>query len=103
GGRRLRDRADDRRRRRADHQLAMSEFDAEVRFARSPVARLATAGADGRPHLVPVVFVLHEQVVYTAVDAKPKTTQRVRRLANIERNPPVSLLVDHYDEDWTAL
>jgi PPOX class probable F420-dependent enzyme len=81
----------------------MSDFDAEARFARSPVARLATAGPDGRPHLVPVVFAVHEQVVYTAVDAKPKTTQRLRRLTNIERNPQVSLLVDHYDDDWTQL
>jgi PPOX class probable F420-dependent enzyme len=81
----------------------MSEFDAEARFARSPVAHLATATPDGRPHLVPVVFAVHEQTVYTAVDAKPKTTQRLRRLANIERNPQVSLLVDHYDDDWTQL
>jgi PPOX class probable F420-dependent enzyme len=81
----------------------MSDFDAEARFARSPVARLATAGPDGRPHLVPVVFAVHEQVVYTAVDAKPKTTQRLRRLTNIEANPQVSLLVDHYDDDWAQL
>jgi PPOX class probable F420-dependent enzyme len=81
----------------------MSDFDAEARFARSPVARLATADAGGRPHLVPVVFAVQEQVVYTAVDAKPKTTQRLRRLSNIERNPRVSLLVDHYDDDWTQL
>ncbi len=81
----------------------MSDFDAEARFARSPVARLATAGPDGRPHLVPVVFAVHEQVVYTAVDAKPKTTQRLRRLIDIEGNPQVSLLVDHYDDDWTRL
>ncbi len=81
----------------------MPDFDAEARFAQSPVARLATVGADGRPHLVPVVFAVHEQVIYTAVDAKPKTTQRLRRLTNIERNPQVSLLVDHYDQDWTQL
>ncbi len=79
------------------------DFDPEARFAQARVARLATAGADGRPHLVPVVFAVHEQVIYTAVDAKPKTTQRLRRLANIEGNPQVSLLVDHYDEDWTQL
>ncbi len=81
----------------------MSDFDPEARFAQSPVARLATAGADGRPHLVPVVFAVQEQVIYTAVDAKPKTTQRLRRLTNIERNPQVSILVDHYDDDWTQL
>jgi PPOX class probable F420-dependent enzyme len=61
------------------------------------------------PHLVPVVFALDggpqgdPDVVYTAVDAKPKTTQRLRRLANIERNPQVSLLVDHYADDWAQL
>jgi PPOX class probable F420-dependent enzyme len=81
----------------------MPDFDPEARFAQAPVARLATAAADGRPHLVPVVFALRDGVVYTAVDAKPKTTQRLRRLINIERNPQVSLLVDHYDEDWTQL
>ncbi len=52
---------------------------------------------------MPVVFALHDDVIYTAVDAKPKTTQRLRRLANIERNPQVSLLVDHYADDWTQL
>jgi PPOX class probable F420-dependent enzyme len=79
------------------------DFDPEARFAPAPVARLATVAPDGRPHLVPVVFALHGETVYTAVDAKPKTTQRLRRLANIERNPWVSLLVDHYAEDWTQL
>ena len=81
----------------------MSAFDAPTRFAQAPVARLATVAPGGRPHLVPVVFAVHDEVVYTAVDAKPKTTQRLRRLANIEANPQVSLLVDHYDEDWTQL
>src|SRR6201999_4335082 len=79
------------------------EFDPQARFAASPVARLATAALDGRPHLVPVVFALHDEVLYTAVDGKPKTTQRLRRLANIERNPQGSLLVDHYAEDWTQV
>ena len=81
----------------------MVEFDPQARFAHAPVARLATAALDGRPHLVPVVFALHDDVIYTGVDAKPKTTQRLRRLANIERNPQVSLLVDHYADDWTQL
>jgi PPOX class probable F420-dependent enzyme len=81
----------------------MADFDPEARFGHAPIARLATATPDGRPHLVPVVFALHDGVVYTAVDTKPKTTQRLRRLTNIERNPQVSLLVDHYNEDWTQL
>ena len=85
----------------------MGDFDARARFARSPVARLATIAPDGLPHLVPVVFALDDgaggDVVYTAVDAKPKTTRRLRRLANIEKHPRVSLLVDHYADDWTRL
>ena len=81
----------------------MAESDAVAMFAESPVAMLATVGPGGAPHLVPVVFAVHDEVVYTAVDAKRKTTHRLRRLANIEGNPRVSLLVDHYDEDWTQL
>ena len=72
-------------------------------FTAAPVAILATAGADGTPHVVPVVFAVHAEVLYTAVDAKRKTTHRLRRLANIAANPRVSLLVDHYDDDWTQL
>ena len=81
----------------------MVDFDPKASFASAPVARLGTVASDGMPHLVPVVFALRDDVVYTAVDAKPKTTQRLRRLANIERHPQVSLLVDHYADDWTQL
>lgn len=81
----------------------MAELDAAAMFAESPVAMLATAGTDGVPHVVPVVFAVHNDVVYTAVDAKRKSTRRLRRLVNIEANPQVSLLVDHYEEDWSNL
>ncbi len=89
----------------------MGDFDPKASFARSPVARLATTAPDGTPHLVPVVFAVgHDadgdiegDTVYTAVDAKPKTTRRLRRLTNIRANPRVSLLVDHYTDDWTRL
>jgi PPOX class probable F420-dependent enzyme len=64
---------------------------------------LATAGSDTVPHVVPVVFAVHDDVVYTAVDAKRKSTRKLRRLANIEDNPQVSMLVDHYDDDWSQL
>ena len=76
---------------------------ARRRFAAAPVARLATVGGDGGPHLVPVVFAVEGDTVYTADDGKPKTSQRLRRLANIAANPAVSLLVDRYDDDWTRL
>lgn len=73
------------------------------RFASAPVARMATAGADGRPHVVPVCFVLDEQTLYFAVDSKPKRTTNLRRLRNIDANPAVSILVDHYEDDWNRL
>jgi PPOX class probable F420-dependent enzyme len=77
--------------------------EARQRFAAARVARLATADADGRPHLVPVVFAVRDDTVYSAVDAKPKRTTRLRRLANVAENPAVSLLVDHYEDDWDRL
>ena len=52
---------------------------------------------------MPVCFALREETLYTAVDAKPKSTLALRRLANIEATPFTSLLVDRYDEDWTHL
>lgn len=74
------------------------------RFATARVARLATVGQDGHPHLVPIVFAVEGSTIYSAVDAKPKRTQALRRLANVSVNPSVSLLVDHYDDqDWEAL
>jgi PPOX class probable F420-dependent enzyme len=81
----------------------MAELDAAAMFAESPVAMLGTSGPDGAPHIVPVVFAVHDDMVYTAVDAKRKSTQRLRRLVNIEANPQVSMLVDHYEDDWAAL
>ena len=73
------------------------------RFAQARVARLATAGRDGAPHVVPVCFALEGETVYFAVDHKPKSTQRLKRLENIAAEPRVALLADHYEEDWTAL
>ena len=81
----------------------MTAGEARERFARARVARLATADAGGRPHLVPVVFAVQDDCVYSAVDAKPKRTTALRRLANVLENPAVALLVDHYEDDWDAL
>jgi PPOX class probable F420-dependent enzyme len=67
------------------------------------VGRLATAGGDGRPLVVPVCYVFDGTRVYSAVDAKPKRTRDLRRLRNIAENPRVSLVVDEYDEEWTRL
>jgi PPOX class probable F420-dependent enzyme len=78
--------------------------EARARFAAARVARLATADAAGRPHLVPIAFALDADTIFSAVDAKPKRTRALRRLANVRANPAVSLLVDHWDEDdWSRL
>jgi len=67
------------------------------------VARLATVGPDGRSHVVPICFVVDGDTLYTAVDEKPKRTRRLKRLSNIEANPRVEVLIDHYEEDWSSL
>jgi PPOX class probable F420-dependent enzyme len=78
---------------------------AELRrwFASSPVARLSTVRPDGGPHVVPIVFALAGDTVFSAVDAKPKRSQNLQRLANVRTNPRCALLVDHYDDDWHRL
>jgi PPOX class probable F420-dependent enzyme len=81
----------------------MDELEARRRFAEARVGRIATASADSLPHLVPVVFAVRGDLVYSIVDAKPKRSLELKRLRNIRANPSVSLLVDHYDEDWNAL
>jgi PPOX class probable F420-dependent enzyme len=84
--------------------VKLSEAEARSLLGSARVARLATAGEDGRPHVVPVTFAADGDRVYIAIDHKPKTTTTgLKRLRNIERNPNVSLLADHYEEDWAAL
>ena len=68
-----------------------------------PVARLATIRPDGSPRLVPICFALDGDTLYTAVDEKPKRTRRLTRLADIELDPRVEVVIDHYDDDWTRL
>ncbi len=67
------------------------------------VARLATVDPQGRPHAVPICFVVDGETLYTVVDEKPKRTRRLQRLRNIEANPQIEVLIDHYDEDWSRL
>ena len=69
------------------------------------VARLATVDERGRPHVVPIVFAYDDGIVYTPIDAKPKSAppERLRRVRNIRANPQVQVLLDYYDEDWQRL
>ena len=73
------------------------------RLRTSDVARLATVDPQGRPHVVPICFAIDGDTLYTAVDEKPKRTRHLQRLANIEANPRVEVLIDHYEDDWSRL
>ena len=74
-----------------------------ARLTNARVARLATTDPDGRPHLVPIVFALEGDTLYSAVDQKLKRSRRLQRVENARTRPDVTILVDHYDEDWTRL
>jgi PPOX class probable F420-dependent enzyme len=73
------------------------------RVQAASVARLATIDADGRPHLVPIAFALAGDTLYSAVDDKPKRSRRLRRIDNARERPDVTVLVDHYEDDWSRL
>jgi PPOX class probable F420-dependent enzyme len=75
---------------------------ASDRFAAARVARLATAGPAG-PHIVPIVFAVVGEVIYHAIDHKPKRTTALKRLENLRADPRASVLADGYDEDWERL
>jgi PPOX class probable F420-dependent enzyme len=70
------------------------------------VAHLATSDQYARPHVVPIVFVWHDDALYTPLDRKPKRDDdwhALRRVRNIETNGRVAIVIDRYDEDWTHL
>ncbi len=86
----------------------MNDLDASSRalLGSARVAHLATADQYARPHVVPIVFVLDGDHLYFPLDRKPKREDdwhMLRRVRNIETNGRVSIVVDHYDEDWTKL
>jgi PPOX class probable F420-dependent enzyme len=83
--------------------VRLTEEEAQARLGSARVARLATAGGDGQPHLVPVTFAVDGDLIYTAVDYKPKKSTNLRRLKNIRENPRVALLADYYADDWDLL
>jgi PPOX class probable F420-dependent enzyme len=83
--------------------MPLSDAEIEARLDASPVARLATIAADGRPHLVPIVFARAGGALWSPIDGKPKRGGALARIRNIERDPRVALLLDHYDADWRQL
>lgn len=88
--------------------MRLTEDECGVRFAGERVARLATVAEDGSPRLVPITFAVAGEIggaelIFSAVDHKPKSTTALARLRRIEREPRVSLLADGYAEDWAQL
>lgn len=74
-------------------------------LADAPTGHLATASAAGVPHVIPICFALRDHAIYSVLDQKPKRTSvfRLRRVRNIQENPNVSLVVDHYEDNWGNL
>lgn len=74
-------------------------------LAAAPSAHLATADASGAPHVIPVCYACDGESLFSVLDQKPKRAQvtRLRRVRNIQENPQVSLVVDHYEDDWSRL
>ena len=74
-------------------------------LAQSPIGHMATADAKGAPYVIPVCYAFDGRAIYSVLDAKPKTAPltRLRRVRNIQANPQVSLVVDHYEDDWQRL
>lgn len=81
----------------------MTPAQARERFAGAEVARLASVGRDGRPHIVPIVFALDGETIYSVVDEKPKRTLRLKRVENLRERAAAAVLADHYEHDWGRL
>jgi len=81
----------------------MDRAEALDRLASAPVGTFASIKPDGWPHLVAVTFAVIEGSLVHMIDHKPKTTRRLQRLRNVEQTPRACLLVDNYDDDWSAL
>ena len=94
---------------RLDRRERLERFELStgaLRLIRSaPVAHLATADANSRPHVIPICFVFDGRSIYSPIDEKPKRTapSRLKRLRNIAENPQVAVVIDRYDENWSKL
>ncbi len=88
------------------HAAPLRLIPAALRLVRSArVAHLATGDARGQPHVIPICFVFDGNDFYSPIDEKPKRTapQKLKRIRNVLKNPQVSLVIDHYEEDWRKL
>lgn len=80
--------------------------DSELKFLdHGRVARFATVGADGQPHVVPICYAVAAGTAYFTIDEKPKQrdVKALKRIRNLQQNSRAALVVDRYDSDWTRL
>jgi len=71
--------------------------------ASARVGRLATADGTGQPLVVPICYAWDGEALLSAIDGKPKRSGELARVRNIRENPKVSVVIDHYEEDWQRL
>jgi PPOX class probable F420-dependent enzyme len=65
---------------------------------------LGTIGPEDYPSLLPVCFTWAGDVIWTAVDGKPKQSgEQLQRVKDIRSTPQVTFMVDRWDEDWSRL
>ena len=67
------------------------------------VARLAYLDDKDGPRVLPVTFALAGDVVWSAIDRKPKRSAEPARIRYLRRDPRAALVVDVYDDDWSKL
>jgi PPOX class probable F420-dependent enzyme len=82
----------------------LSQYDQQY-LDRHRIAHLATVDASGRPHAIPVCFVVVVGSIFVPIDTKPKRVgaTELKRVRNILERPNVALVVDDYDENWEKL
>jgi PPOX class probable F420-dependent enzyme len=83
--------------------VRLADDELRRRVAEARVGYLATVNSDGRPHVVPITFALSGRAIVTVTDSKPKSSSVLQRHRNLSAQPQTSVLVDHYDDDWTKL
>lgn len=81
----------------------MDSTEVRDRLASKPTGHLATVTPEHHPHVVVVTYAVVDNTIVTAIDHKPKSTRKLKRLSNLENDPRASFLVDHYDDDWERL
>ena len=72
-------------------------------FATERRAVMSTVAIDESAHSVPVVFALLDDEIVSPIDHKPKSGLVMERVKNLGRDDRITLLIDHWNEDWTRL